>query len=171
MRMWKQFDSNEIYLTILIAFFFVVFFLLLRKKIFKPHITLLSLVWGFSVGILIEFTIGGGLLDFYRVNDSNSYEIMDLVYFLLFSPFGYFFFYFYHRFKINKKKVIFYVFAWAIVGVSAHWMFTQLGIITLQKGYHIALSFPIFLVIQTLSVIFYEQIKYRENIFQSPIGD
>ncbi|WP_066059617.1 hypothetical protein [Robertmurraya korlensis] len=171
MKMWKQFDNNEIYLLILLTFVFVVLFLVLRKKIFKPHITLLSLVWGFTVGILIEFTIGGGLLDFYRVNDSNSYEVTDVVYFLLFSPFGYFFFYFYHRFKINKKKVIFYVFAWAIVGVGAHWLFTQLGIINLQKGFRIAYSFPIFLVIQTLTAILYEQIKYRENIFQSPMGD
>ncbi len=171
MRMWKQFDTNEVYLLILLTLVYIVLFLVLRKKIFKPHITLLSLVWGFSVGIAIEFTIGGGLLDFYMLNDSNSYEVMDVLYFLLFSPFGYFFFYFYHRLKINKEKVIFYVLAWATVGVSAHWLFTQLGIITLQKGYHIALSFPIFLVIQTLSVIFYEQIKYRENIFESPIGD
>ncbi len=171
MRMWKQFDINEISLLILIAVSYVFFFLLLRKKLFKPQITLFSMVWGFTVGVLFDFTIGGGPQDYYKVNDSNHYEVTDLLYYLLYSPFGYFFFYYYYRLKINKKKITLYVIVWALFGVSALWLFTQLGIITLQKGYKVAFSFPVFLVVQTLSVIFYEQIKNRENIFQSPTND
>ncbi len=167
MRLWEQFDQNEIYLVILNAIFYIVLFLLLRKRIFTRQVTLFSIVLGFTIGILFDFTIGGGLLDFYKVNDTNDYEVTDILYYLLFGPFGYFFFYSYEVFKIDKQKIILYVIAWTLVGVGAQWLFTELGIITLQKGYQLAFSFPVFLVIQTLTTIIYEILKSKESILRT----
>ncbi|MEH7413831.1 hypothetical protein V7266_00905 [Neobacillus drentensis] len=162
MRMWESFDKNEISLLIILVVAYLAYFLLSKK--FTPQVRILGLVWGITMGILFDFTIGGGLLDFYRINDSNHYEVSDIFYYLDFGPFGFFFFYFYETMRIRKKTFIFYTVAWAIVGVAAQWLFTWFDIITLQKGYHLAYSFPVFLIVQTATGAFFEQVKKREQI-------
>jgi len=162
MKMWEQFDMNEISLLILNAGAYAFVLLLANGKKFTPQITAISLLWGFTVGILYDFTIGGGLLDFYKENDTNRYEGADVLYHLLYAPFGYYFFYFYETLGIRKKTFLLYVAAWAVIGVGAQWLFTVLNIITLQKGYRLAYSFPIFLVTQSLTGIYIELLKKRE---------
>jgi len=162
MRMWESFDKNEISLLIILVVAYMAYFLFHRRV--NPQIRKLGLLWGITIGILFDFTIGGGLLDYYRINDSNHYEVADVFYYLDFGPFGFFFFYFYETFHIHKKTFIYYTVAWAIIGVAAQWLFTWLDIITLQKGYHLAYSFPIFLVVQTATGVFIEQVKKREQI-------
>ncbi|MCZ8519636.1 MULTISPECIES: hypothetical protein [Paenibacillus] len=162
MTLWQSFDKNEISLLIMDAGAYLLFFLLPKK--FQAHISALSLVWGYAIGILFDFTIGGGLVDFYMVNDSNHLEGADFLYYLLFAPFGYFFFYFYETFRIHTKTFIPYVLAWAAVGVAVQWLFNLLDIITFQKGYKLIYSFPVFLITQTISGIYLERMKAREPI-------
>ena len=71
-----------------------------------PQITILFLVWGFTSSTVFDFTIGGGLLDFYKVNDSNKYELTDLMTYFLFATFSNFFIYFYEVLNITKKLFI-----------------------------------------------------------------
>lgn len=161
MTLWQHFDKNEISLIILnVLAYFALF--LLRKK-FPPQIRNVALMWGLAIGILFDFTIGGGLIDFYKVNDSNRYEGADVLYYILYAPFGYFFFYFYDALKIDKKTFLFYVLAWSFVGLAAQWLFNILDIITLQKGYRLAYSFPVFLLTQTVTGIYFEMIRRRSG--------
>ncbi|MDR4947363.1 hypothetical protein [Neobacillus cucumis] len=165
MRLWESFDKNEISLLVIIAIFYIAYFLLSRKV--APQVRILALLWGITIGILFDFTIGGGLLDYYKLNDSNHYEVMDIVYYLTFGPFGFFFFYFYEILHINKKTFIYYVVAWTITGLAAQWLFTWLNIITFQNGYHLSYSFPVFLITQTATGAFFEQVKKREQVLIS----
>ncbi|QVY59711.1 hypothetical protein [Cytobacillus gottheilii] len=166
MILWDHFDKNEIFLLIfLIAAYIIVF---LFPRIFTSAVLLLSFVWGITVGMIFDFTIGGGLLDYYKTNDSNQYELFDLLYFCLYGPFGYLYFYFYERLKINNKSFIFYVVGWSLVGVVFQWLFMKLGILTLQNGYKLSYSFIIFLAIQTVSGIYYENLRKKEAIINQP---
>jgi hypothetical protein len=93
MKMWKEFGNNELYLLLMIAAAYLVYFLLIRSPDRLPkQIRVLSLLWGMSIGILYDFTIGGGRTDFYKINDLNNYEVTDILYYILFAPFGYLFF-------------------------------------------------------------------------------
>jgi len=161
-RLWESFDKNEISLLIIFAAAYFAYFIL-NKRVNK-QVRILGLLWGITIGILFDFTIGGGLLDFYRINDSNHYELFDILYYLDFGPFGFFFFYFYETLHINKKTFIFYAVAWAIIGVAAQWLFTWCDIIKLQRGYHLSYSFPVFLVVQTATGSFFAQVKKREHV-------
>lgn len=159
---WESFDKNEVFLIILnIAAYLVVF--LLPKKL-TLQMKIFGLLWGFSVGTLFDFTIGGGLVDYYRVNDLNNYEVTDIFYYLLFAPFGYFFFYFYEVFRISKSTFIVYVLTWSLIGVAALWLLTLMDIITFQKGFKLSYSFPVFLVTQTITGIYFIFVKIREQI-------
>jgi hypothetical protein len=148
-----HFSLNEISLIIMnvIGYSFMMF---LPKKLSR-EVTFISVLAGLTTGMFFDFTIGGGLLDFYKQNDSNHYELFDLFYYSLFAPFGYFFMYFYHALRINKKTFIFYITAWSLIGITVQWIFTLLHILTYQNNYQLSYSFPIFLLTQTLTGIFY----------------
>jgi hypothetical protein len=158
------FNVNEISLTVLVVIAYGIYFLLPKR--FTRQIRMLSFMWGFATGVLIDFTIGGGLIDLYMENDTNAYEIFDFVYYLLYAPFGYFFFHFYDVFHINRKRFIFYIIGWSIIGLSAQWLFTALHILSFQKGYKLIYSFPIFLLTQTLTGYFYRYIMSKERAAQ-----
>ncbi|MBT2724358.1 hypothetical protein [Bacillus sp. ISL-46] len=159
MILWDTFDKNEISLLIMNGAAYLAIWLLPNKL--PRDIALVSLVWGFSIGILFDFTLGGGLMDFYRENDSNHYDLFDLVYYFLFAPFGYAFIYFYEFLKISRKTFIWYVITWSFIGIGAQWVFTWLDIIILQKGYKLAYSLPVFLIIQTTTGLYYNLVKSR----------
>ncbi|WP_235425018.1 hypothetical protein [Heyndrickxia ginsengihumi] len=53
---------------------------------------------------------------------------------------------------------------WAIIGVTVHWLFTLMGIVTNQKAFKVAYSFSIFLVTQTITGIFIEMVKSRHKM-------
>jgi hypothetical protein len=148
-----KFSLNEISLIIMnvIGYSLMMF---LQKKLSR-EVAFISVLAGLSTGMLFDFTIGGGLVDFYRQNDSNHYELFDLFYYSLFAPFGYFFMYFYHVLRINKITFIFYITAWSLIGITVQWVSTLLHILTYQNNYQLAYSFPIFLLTQTLTGIFY----------------
>ena len=69
MMLWESFDKNEVSLLLFNLLAYLIIFLLPKK--FTPRATLLSLFWGVTIGMLFDFTIGGGLLDFYRVSDAQ----------------------------------------------------------------------------------------------------
>lgn len=60
MRLWESFDKNEISLLVIIAIFYIAYFLLSRKV--APQVRILALLWGITIGILFDFTIGGDYL-------------------------------------------------------------------------------------------------------------
>jgi hypothetical protein len=161
MILWEHFDKNEIYIIMMLIIAYTALFSLPKKL--PLNITLLFLVWGFASSSLFDFTIGGGLLDFYKVNDSGGYELTDVLTYFLFATFGYYFVYFYEMFNINKKTFIFYVIAWVIVGLFMEKVSTWMGVTQYQNGYKLPFSVSVFLVVQTTTGLYYEWIKKRER--------
>ena len=148
-----NFSLNEISLIIMNVIGYSLM-LILPKKLTR-EVTFISVLAGLSTGMLFDFTIGGGLLDFYKQNDSNHYELFDVFYYSLFAPFGYFFCYFYHVLRINKITFIIYITVWSFIGITVQWIFTLLHILTYQNNYQLSYSFPIFILTQTLTGLYY----------------
>ncbi|NMD68657.1 hypothetical protein HHO41_00040 [Bacillus sp. DNRA2] len=162
MILWEQFDKNEIYILVMLALSYAAIFLF--PKILPRDITILFLVWGFANSTLFDFTIGGGLLDFYRVNDSNRYELTDLLTYFLFATFGYFFIYFYEKFRINQKRFIFYILGWTIIGLMMEKVSGWMGVTHYQHGYKIYYSIVVFLIVQTTTGLYYQLLKPSKQI-------
>ncbi|GAA0315460.1 hypothetical protein GCM10008967_02530 [Bacillus carboniphilus] len=161
MMLWESFDTNEMYISFMLVLAYSAF--LIFPKRLPHHITLLIMTWGFATSTLFDFTIGGGLMDFYKVNDSNQYELFDLITYFLFAPFSYFFVYFYERFNINKKTFIVYVLGWCVLGLVMEKVSSWMGVTHYQNGYKLPYSIAVFLVVQTATALFYELIKSREK--------
>lgn len=160
MTLWESFDKNEIYIAIMLVVAYAAFFLFPKKL--PTNVTVLFLVWGLATSTLFDFTIGGGLMDFYRVNDLNEYELFDVLSYFLFAPFSYFFVYFYHRFSISRKSFIFYVLGWSLAGLAMEWVSTVVEVIKYQNGYKLPYSFAVFLTVQTVTGLYYELLKKKQ---------
>jgi hypothetical protein len=155
--LWEHFDSNEWFvLVMLIVSYAAVIWL--PKKV-PLNLMILGLVWGFTSSTFFDFTIGGGLLDFYKVNDSNHYELTDLFTYCMFAPFGYFFIYFYEVLKIRKKTLIYYIIGWTVVGVGFQKIAEWMKMTHYQNGYKFEYDIVVFLIIQTASGLLYAYIK------------
>ncbi len=160
--LWENFDKNEISILLLMVITFTIVRLLPKRL--PPNIAYLSLLWGLASGMFLDFTIGGGQMDFYMVNDAQKYELFDFLYYVLFSPFSYFFVYFYETLGINKKTFIWYVIGWSFIAVGINWLLIWLDIIQFQKGFELPYSFAVFLMIQTTTGLYYEFIKSRQEV-------
>ena len=164
MNLWENFDKNEISILIMLIISYGLVYILPRK--YKRDITLFFLFFGFTIGVVFDFTIGGGLIDFYTLNDSQRYELFDFLYYLLFAPFSYLFVYLYDALHINKKTFIVYIISWAFIGVGMQWVFTLLNIIEFQKGYRIPYSYAVFLTTQTITALYYELVSSKEPVLR-----
>lgn len=162
MMLWETFDLNELYILVMGIFAYVALFVFPKKL--PRNLSVLFLVWGFTSSTLFDFTIGGGLFDFYKVNDSNRYELFDLLTYFLFAPFSYFFVYFYKLLKINKKSFIIYILGWTTVGLIMEKVSSLVGVIHYQNGYKIYYSVVVFLIVQTTTALYYELIKKKLRI-------
>lgn len=167
MILWGDFDKNEIYILVMLVTAYLAFFFFPKRL--PRQITILFLVWGFASSTLFDFTIGGGLLDFYKVNDSNRYELFDLITYFLFAPFSYFFVYFYERFNINRKTFIFYVLGWCLMGLMMEKVSIFMGVTHYQRGYSMKFSLVVFLVVQTTTALYYVLLKKKQqtNLYSS----
>ncbi|RPF53360.1 hypothetical protein [Aquisalibacillus elongatus] len=158
MILWENFDQNEIYTIVLLVVLYGAFFTF--KKVLSTEITILFLVWGFAISTLFDFTIGGGMLSYYRVNDSNQYELTDLLSYFVFAQVSYFFVYFYKRFKIDRKRFIPYLAGWTVVGIIMEFIATNMKVTNYQNNYSWENSIIVFLVVITLTALYYELVKW-----------
>ncbi|KHF40610.1 hypothetical protein [Halalkalibacter okhensis] len=157
MILWEELGINELAILMMLILAFTIFGILAKRL--PRSITWLSLLWGLASAMFFDFTIGGGLFDFYQVNDSPRYELFDLFYYILFAPFSYLFIYLYEKLEINKKTFVWYIMGWSIAGVGANWLYTKLEIIHFHSGYILPYSFIVFLIVQTITGLYYERIK------------
>lgn len=159
MMLWEQFDRNEWFVLImLIAAYGAI--LILPKKL-PRQIAVTALIWGFASSTLLDFTIGGGLIDFYIVNDTDQYELTDLFTYFLFAPFAYFFIYFYEVLKISKKTAALYIAGWTLIGVVMHVVATWMKMTQYQNGYRMEYNIVVFLIIQSITALYYSLLKRR----------
>jgi hypothetical protein len=157
MMLWVHFDRNEWFVLLVLAAAYAALWLLPKRL--PRSVTITALVWGFAGSTLFDFTIGGGLMDFYMVNDSNHYELTDLLVYFMFAPFGYIFIYFYERLGIRGRKFILYVVGWSLIGAAFQAVAASMGMTHYQHGYRPEYNFAVFLVMQSLTGLYYEYLK------------
>jgi len=165
--LWERFDSNEWFVLIMLVLAYAAVWRLPKRV--PTSWMLLALLWGFASSSVFDFTIGGGLLDYYKVNDTNRYELMDLFTYILFAPFGYFFIYGYELLRITRRTLILYIAGWAIVGMLFQWAAELAGATDYQHGYQLSYNLVAFLVTQSITGMFYAYMReHAPNRLTSP---
>jgi hypothetical protein len=87
--------------------------------------------------------------------------------YLGYGPIGYFFIYIYDRFSIQKFGTLLYVFVWSLVALLVEYFSVIIGVFHYLNGYSTPYSFPIYLFVQGLLILFYHWVlkleKYDEQ--------
>lgn len=162
MILWEHFDRNEWFVLLLLLAVYAAVVLLPKR--FTRGVLILALLWGFASSTLLDFTIGGGLMDYYRVHDSNRYEITDFFTYVMFAPFAYFFIYFYELLRIySRLRLMLYIIGWTIVGYGFQWVAEWMNMTHYQKGYRIEYNLVVFLLVQSITGLFYRYIRSQLN--------
>jgi hypothetical protein len=142
--------------TILVGGCVIAYFLPRR---FGRTVTVLGFMWGVFVVTICDYTIGGHILNFYDSFSSPKYTLMDLIKYLSYAPISFLFIYIYDCFRIHGWKTSAYVLAWSILGVASEWLAVKLNVYEYFLGYSLAFSFPIYLLIQSVSILLFNWLR------------
>ncbi|WP_064093206.1 hypothetical protein [Rossellomorea aquimaris] len=153
----KSFDLNEWF--IIISLVVLIFLIWITPKVFSLLEGLSYFIYGISIGMFYDHTISIPPWDYYDVNDSSAYQAIDFLSYIMYGPYSYFFIYFYKKLRIRGIMNLAYVLVWTSFSLLMEWVTLKIGIFHFDKGYKMYWSFPIYLSVQTIQILFHHHIK------------
>ncbi|PKR84667.1 hypothetical protein [Heyndrickxia camelliae] len=148
-----KFDENEWFVIIGIIISYTIFFLLPKR--FPINITILLMMFGSVVARFSDHLLAGPGVDLYNLMDTPNFELFDLILYLFYAPFSYFFVYFFEKFGIKGFGTLFYIIGCTLGGTMVEWLTKQFHVFN-YNGWHLAYSFTVYLIIQTLTLFLYK---------------
>ncbi|WNF22551.1 hypothetical protein [Mesobacillus jeotgali] len=147
------FNANEWFVIIsMIVMNLAIWFV---PKLFSKLESVGYYIFGIYIGLFYDHTLSIKPWDFYDVNDNSSYQFIDFMSYIMYGPYGYFFLYFYAKWNINKLRIIPYILIWSAISMLLEWIGLKVGLFHFDKGYKMHWSFPIYLLSQTMIILFY----------------
>ncbi|MFD2445394.1 hypothetical protein ACFSO7_15625 [Bacillus sp. CGMCC 1.16607] len=152
----KSFDQNEWFL--IISFLISIFPVFVLPKRIPSTIMILMMIYAAVVARLFDHLLAGPPLDFYNLMDKGKFEAFDILTYLLYAPFSYFFVYFYEKWHIKGYKILLYIIASSIGGTAYEWLSHYFNVFN-YKEWQLPYSLTVYLLVQPLTLLFYEYIK------------
>lgn len=153
----KHFDENEWFIIAVILLSIILFKL---PKRFPTSITILILLLSVAIPKIIDHSIAAiSPYDFYRLNDSEKFEVFDLMLDGVYLPFGYLCVYFYDILLPKGFQVVLYIIVWAIFAVIFEYINVKVHLFT-YHGWKLSYSFPTYITVISLFLSFYACIHY-----------
>lgn len=151
----ELFDKNEWFIIIsLLVTIPPVKWLPIR---FPLSITLLLLLFPVTVSRVVDKVISAPGLDFYDVVDTGKFEFFDLIAYILYAPFGYFFIYIYDYYRWSRYKLAAYILFSSLLGWGYEAVCVYFDVFE-YKAYESPYSFPVYLISQSLTLLFFHYI-------------
>jgi hypothetical protein len=156
----NSFDWNEWF--VIIVFISLHLLVWLAPKIFKWIDGIAYYLYGIGVVTFWDHTLSVRPWDLYDVNDNSKFQLIDFTYYVMNGPYSYFFIYFYVKLKIKGYTNILYLLIWSSFALFLEWVGVKLGMFHYDKGYKMYWSFPIYLFVQMVLIIYFHVIQ-RKN--------
>ncbi|MFS0862348.1 hypothetical protein [Fredinandcohnia sp. 179-A 10B2 NHS] len=153
----NAFDWNEWFVIITLLSFNLLVFILPRILPILEGIA--HYLFGITIVHFFDHTTSVKPWDLYDVNDNSKFQLIDFTYYVMNGPFSYFFIYFYSKLTIKGYKNIIYIIVWSGFSVLVEWIGVKIGLFHYDKGYKMYWSFPIYMIVQTLQIIYYHIIR------------
>ncbi|MDF2962518.1 MAG: hypothetical protein K0S39_4253 [Paenibacillus sp.] len=160
MNMPQHFDGNEWFSVISMLLICCIVFSLPRR--FPAIVTIVFLCLGLGIAMYADFHFGVPPLDFYDINDTQRYELFDLILFVLYSPFAYLFMYFFDKWRPRGLWINVYILAWSAGGTLYEGLAAYLHVYK-YKEWKLGYSFFFYLAAQAICLLFYYIIKSIYN--------
>jgi len=156
----QRFNSNEWFVIASVTIGLILVWILPNR--FSVKESLIYLIHFIFLGMIFDHTIGIKPFDYYDVNDSAAYQLMDFLSYIAYGPFGYLYIYFYDFFKIKNQLNAIYIFLGAVSALVTEYIADALGVYHYKNGYEIYYSFPIYLLILTAHLCLYKLLNSKK---------
>jgi len=155
------FDANEWFIVISLILIGII--IAIAPKIFSFLEGVAHYIYGAFIAMFFDHVIGVPAWDLYDINDSSAYEIFDFLTYLIYGYYSYFYAYLYNKLRIKRYMHIPYLFIWTCFSVLIEWLGIKIGLFHFNKGYEMYWSVPIYLLVQSLHIIYYHLIRVSEK--------
>jgi hypothetical protein len=150
-------NQNEWFIVaILIITITIIIFL---PKRFPLSLSIMYFIVGTFMGVLFDHTSSIEPFDYYDVNDSSRYEFFDFMSYIMYGPFTYLIIYFYDKLNIKGYKNLLYILFLTGFGIMVEWICVKMGVFHYKNGYQILFSVPIYMVVNSVYLIYYHLIQ------------
>jgi hypothetical protein len=153
----KALDENEWF--ILLGLMITIPIIVLLPKRMPISLSIIMLMFGSIIARVLDHLLSSPTFNLYDVMDTGKYDFFDILTYLFYAPFSYFFVYFYERFHIRGFGVLFYIVACSIAGTLFEGISVYFNVFT-YKGWGLIYSFSVYLVVQSLTILLYRYIKF-----------
>ena len=157
-----SFDWNE--WTVIIALLSLHYLVWILPKIFSFLQGSAYYLYGIVTIMFFDHTISVPPWDFYDVNDSSHYQLIDFLTYVMSGPVSYFFIYYYVKLGIKGLGNLLYLILASGLGVLVEYGALQIGIYHYDKGYTMYWSFPIYFSVQSILIIYHHLIQQKEQM-------
>lgn len=147
------FNLNEWFILLTGTVVFLLVYLM--PKQFTRVQTLTMLLIGFYLGCTFDETFGIGPFNYYDINNTSFMELWDVLTYVMFSPFAYFFVYGYSNVKKSRTAYFFYISVWALGAILLEALAWHAGVYHYLNGYRQYYSLPFYLLALTVTMIYY----------------
>ncbi|MFC7063496.1 hypothetical protein [Halobacillus seohaensis] len=155
----ESFNWNELF--VIGSLVLTVIVIWITPKIFTILEGIAYFIYGIVYGMFYDHTISVKPWDFYDVNDTSAYQVIDFLSYVMYGGYSYFFLYFYEKIKIKGLWHMIYVLIWSCVSLLFEWIGVKVGVFHFDKGYKMYWSFPIYIIAQSMLIIFYQITKRK----------
>ncbi|GMA60468.1 hypothetical protein GCM10025859_09080 [Alicyclobacillus fastidiosus] len=155
----NHFNANEWF--IIVSLCIGIACMVLSPKRFSRQTVAVFSMCGVYSGFFFDHSLSVEPVSFYDVNDVSEYQFMDLLSYLMYAPFSYFFFYIYDWLKLRPSRIPIYILVWSLASIGVEWIAVILGVFHYQHGYKLAYSFPIYLLVQSCWLALYHVFKRK----------
>lgn len=155
MMLPQSVDENEWFVLIVILLAYSV--LLPIPKQLPKSIMIMVMLFSSTVARLFDHLLSSPKLNLYDLMDAPTYEIFDLLTYLLYPPFAYFFVYIFNTLKIRGLWIVLYILLWSIGGTMFEWLTVNIEIFN-YNNWRLSYSFTVYLIVQSLTLLFFQNL-------------
>lgn len=159
----EKFDQNEWYVIIALLFSFVLIYLFPKR--IPLSITILIMIFSLTIARIADHLLSSPNFDLYSMMDSGKYELFDLILYILYAPFGYFFVYIYEELNIKGYWTIIYIFLWSIFGSFFEWVSVTFEVFV-YKDWELKYSFTVYVFTQALTLLLYAFLRKQHKFYK-----
>ncbi|NSL52405.1 hypothetical protein [Calidifontibacillus erzurumensis] len=155
------FDKNEWFVIIMVIISYSILFF--RSKFIPWSIIILLILFSAAIARMADQILAKPMIDYYDIMDSDKYELFGFFTYFLYGPIAYLFVFFYEKFNIQGLSILFYIVGWSLISVIFEWITVWFGVFTFKEWIPLY-SFPVYLFVQSLTLLFYLFLKRHKAV-------
>ncbi|QHS22413.1 hypothetical protein GWK91_05350 [Virgibacillus sp. MSP4-1] len=164
MTLPEHFDQNEWFVLTGVILSYLLVYLLPRR--FPISVMILVMLFAIVCARFLDHMMAAPSIDLYDIMDKGSYELFDLVLYSFYAPFAYLYIFLFDKFKIKGIWTGLYILIWSLIAIGFERVNMYLGVFH-YHGWKVAYSFPVYLAVQSLTLLFFLYIQHHYNHLKS----